>query len=261
MNPKQEPLTAVEFVEIPLTKAQLASLGNEERGTFIAAALAANQITLLWRLNMMAGNTSEEERGIAKAASMVLQLMLHRSLSAAVYEFHQALTKYLQRTAKSKSPTWQALDDIRRNIEKPKAFQFATFLRNKATYHFDYQSLGSFLAHFDDDAHPFEIYEHEAAGNSFYPMAEEIVLQAALKQEWLGGVQIQDWLDWVRNASMMAVDAQKIIANEVIEATGATGRLRRAAIPTRMVFDESVRLPIIYRETGKRPARPKPDGA
>ena len=30
------------------------------------SALAANQITLLWRLNMMAGNTSEEERGVAK---------------------------------------------------------------------------------------------------------------------------------------------------------------------------------------------------
>lgn len=175
--------------------------------------------------------------------------MLHRSLSAAVYDFQQALTKYLQRSAKSKSPSWDALDRIRKDIEAPKGFRLATFLRNKATYHFDYQALGNFLTHFDDSAHPFEIYEHEAAGNSFYPIAEEIGLQAALKQEWVEGLQIQDWLDWVRDASSMAVNAQKIIAGDVIEATGATGRKRRAAIPSRMIFDDSARLPVIYCQT------------
>ncbi len=210
--------------EFRISWEELRKLPDDQLAAFGLVCFAISEINVLKRLYLFSGHDYDpvgiDEIGFAALSQ---RLVLLRLWSAKLFE----LTKFFKfegQHNRTKDQTLLSLSEIAQktfeDVAKGPGFEFATRQRNEAASHYHMKSARKNAHHLRKDA-LCNMYLHQAEGNSFFPLGEELMFGASvlrLKDEFTcpDSDIVDEWFRWNLEANNWASKMHVQLFSETI---------------------------------------------
>lgn len=218
-------MKAIEHIsEYKISKGDLALLDEDAAAAVAVTCFAATEINALMRLYLVSTHDFIEN-DVIDTANAIQRSVLLRIWSAKLFEF----SKFIELSGKDNKTKNAELISLANeaqekfvDLKQAEIYPLVRSIRNETTNHYSLRPARKNLLHVADNAN-LTLYMHKIAGNSFYPLGEEVMFTGRINRYGSDGISKEekmklygDWLDWNLTASNWLGDVHYSFVKKLI---------------------------------------------
>ncbi len=238
-----------DFVEIGLSKKYLKSLPKYHLAFIVDSSLAGNDMSVFAKLVIGSGRTDSDERIISEISALN-HWSLRRVFSAKIIEFIKLIDDYSKKLERSKAAEENEFGKYIKkeitNIKLTDEYKFAKDLRNSATNHYNHHNTIESIDKYADD-HKFTMLYSSQAGNSYFPLGEEIAHLNHFDSDPSIGLDIMKNQHWLHETGGKLIRLHHKIINRIFTVYPIDmPRKKTFFISNRQLLTEDDVIPILF---------------